>query len=46
LTLVATPNADLHTPTAQHVQHGDPIDLEQSDDELLGEARALLFSKR
>ena len=26
--------------------HGDPIDLEQSDDELLSEARALLFTKR
>jgi catechol-2,3-dioxygenase len=26
--------------------HGDPIDLERSDDELLGEARALLFPQR
>jgi catechol-2,3-dioxygenase len=26
--------------------HGDPIDLEQSDDALLSEARALLFSQR
>jgi len=25
--------------------HGDPIDLEQSDDELLSEARALLFTR-
>lgn len=26
--------------------HGDPIDLEQSDDALLSEAKALLFTKR
>ncbi len=26
--------------------HGDPIDLAQSDDELLTEAKALLFTKR
>jgi catechol-2,3-dioxygenase len=26
--------------------HGDPINLEQSDDELLSEAKALLFTKR
>jgi len=26
--------------------HGDPIDLEQSDDELRREAKALLFTKR
>jgi catechol 2,3-dioxygenase len=26
--------------------HGDPIDLEQADDELLSETKTLLFTKR